>query len=283
VKRALAFVVLAAALSPGCRQAEIVGGKPRPKQVQSIVSLSPGTTDILFKVGMISLVRGKTASCDSSYGLQNAEIVVSGTTPQYDKIVQLQPDLVVYDAKLYSQAETDKLKELGLNTLALDADTVDGLIEFLFEVGKATGAESNASNLADKIYAARTVALAQAPDPRPTVAVVTGGEAFYVAGKDSFIADVVRSSGGEPVAMPGNRFATAGPEQLLKLAPDVVFTTAGDGVKILNDRRLQSLPAVRNKQVYDIDPDTLLRVSTRIETLIEPMSNRLRAAKRGQA
>jgi iron complex transport system substrate-binding protein len=279
--RPSAVLIAALALAGGCQQQEIVGGKPRPYRVESIVSLAPGVTDCIFKVGMASLIRGRTASCELSYGLRDAQVVVRGTTPDYEAIVRLKPSLVVYDATLYSQAETDKLKELGLRTLALDANTVEGLVAFLYELGKATGAESNASNLADKILAARATAQGQAVSPPPKVAVLLPGQGNYAAGTDSFIADVVRSAGGEPVGPPGKAFVPASSEQLVRAAPDVVFVPGKKGQGVLDDPQLKTLPAVRNKQVYEIDENTILRVSTRIETIIEPMSNLLRKARRG--
>lgn len=279
--RAPAVLLAILALLGGCQREEIVGGKPRPNPVTGIVSLAPGVTDCIFKVGMASMIRGRTASCDLSYGLQQAQVVVRGTTPDYEAIVRLQPSLVVYDASLYSKAEIDKLKELGLRTLALDANTVDGLVEFLYELGKATGAESNASNLADKILAAKATAQGQAVTPAPKVTVLLPGQGNYAAGTDSFFADVVRSAGGEPVGPPGKSFVPASSEQLLRAAPDVVFVPGGKGKGVLDDPQLRTLPAVRNRQVYEIDENTIMRVSTRIETIIEPMSNLLRKARRG--
>ncbi|MCC6403918.1 MAG: ABC transporter substrate-binding protein [Fimbriimonadaceae bacterium] len=279
MRRAFVPLLLAVLAIAGCQQQEIVGGKKREGTVNSVVSLAPGVTDILFKVGMVSLIRGRTASCDVNYGIGSAAIVVNGTTPNYEKIVALQPDLVVYDATLYSPAEIEKLKSLGLKTLELKANTVEGLVNFLYEIGKATAAESNASNLADKILSARVNAMSQAQEPRPQVAVLMADGSLYAAGKESFIADVVRSAGGDPVGPEGTTFVQTSPEQLLKLAPDVVFTPNGSGLKLLGNPQLASLPAVKAKQVYEVDDKTLLRVSTRIETLIEPMSIRLREAK----
>lgn len=278
--RSVLAVLAALTLIAGCTPEEVVGGKPRPAPVRSIVSLAPGVSDILFKIGMISLVAGRTASCDASYGLQKVPVVVRGTTPDYEAIVRLKPDLVVYDASLYSQAEVDQLKGLGLRTLALDATTVDGLVDFLYEIGKATGAESTASNLADKILVARETALAQAQGRRPKVAVLLPGNGYLAAGTGSFVADVVRSAGGEPVGPPGKMFVTVSNEQLLRAAPDVVFVPGGKGLAVLQDPQLRMLGAVKNKQVYEVDESTLTRVSTRIETIIEPMSNLLKGAKR---
>ncbi|MGE0000487.1 MAG: ABC transporter substrate-binding protein [Fimbriimonadaceae bacterium] len=279
MRRAIVPLLLGLITLTGCQQEEIVGGKARDGRVESVVSLAPGVTDILFKIGMVSTVRGRTASCDVSYGIGSAAIVVNGTTPNYEKIVALQPDLVVYDGTLYSEAEKEKLKALGLKTAELNASSVEGLVEFLYEIGKATAAESNASNLADKILAARVNAMSQAQSPAPRVAVVMADGSLYAAGKDSFIADVVRSAGGEPVGPAGTTFVRTSPEQLLKLAPDVIFAPNGSGLKLLGNPQLASIPAVKAKQVLEVDDKTLLRVSTRIETLIEPMSIRLREAK----
>ncbi|MCW5937706.1 MAG: ABC transporter substrate-binding protein [Fimbriimonadaceae bacterium] len=270
-------LALLAALLPGCNQSDthLIGGTSNEHRAEKIVSLSPSTTEIIAEARGSIVLAGRTAADNFPPGLEQTPVVVKGVKPDYEKIAQIKPDLIVYDAKLYNQGDIDKLKELGIDLLALDANKIEDVMEFALAFGNKTGSETAMSKQADDIFASKARAEAAAAGkkhPKTLVVTARGSGEWMAAGTKSFQADVVKSSGGELVGPDSNRFETVSIESIVSLAPEVVFT-AGKGAEVLGDPRLGTIPAVRNRRVYEVDPDVLLRASPRTRLLIDSMSN----------
>ncbi|MCB8932788.1 MAG: ABC transporter substrate-binding protein [Fimbriimonadaceae bacterium] len=275
--RSVALVLLACLLfgCPAEDQGKVYGKRfIAPK---NIASLSPGTTEILARWGPFSFLKGRTSSCNWPSFINNVPVVLSSTSPDYESLVAKKFDLVVYDPHLFSEAEIQKIKELGIPTYEWDPKTVAQMIEDLYKLGAATGSETKTSQYADKIYNAEQLAKAQMPDPAPTVALIlpSSGSEHMIAGKNSFQADELKASGGDVVGPDADRFVPLDAEALLGWDPQVLIV-AGDAEVLLKDPRLQSLAAVKSGRVYPINPDAALRRGGRVDQFILAVSGLLR-------
>lgn len=265
----------------------LIGGQEPKNPIRTIVSLSPSTTEIVAAMQLQDKLVGKTSSCDYPLGLNTVPIVVSGTKPDFEKIAGIRPDLIVYDEKLYANTDLSKLKSLlpQAEVMPLNADTVEKLTDYVYQVGGRCGAASFASKLADDIYAAVGNAEAGQATAKPRVAVFTGGGGnYYVAGTESFLADVVKISGGIPVGPTGDVFAPMAIEALVKADPEIIIV-AEKGAQVLADPRLASVSALRVKptpRVYEVEPGVLLRTGPRVKGLIESLSNLVQQAGRAK-
>ena len=251
MRRATGLLLIATILlAGGCGPADqYFGGVRRAKNYGAIVSLSPSTTELLYTTQVVSppRLRGRTAADNyPKVGLEKAEIVAS-VKPDYEKIIALKPDLIAYDSDLYNAADVDKIKSIGADTFVLDATTVDGLIKEIYALGNMVGGETNLSDYVDRIIAAESAATSTV---HPTVAVIMPGEGGHhmIAGTDSFIADVVKSSGGTPVGPKGALYVPLDPELLASLNPQFIITS-GDYSPLVTDSRFKSLKAVRTTRV----------------------------------
>lgn len=278
----LVFVV---GLLCGCSQSPYSDGGTRdPNPIRSIVSLSPGTTELVFQLQLGQILQGRTSSCDYPPGVEKVRIVVSGTKPDFEKIISIHPQLVVYDAKLYANTDMSKLKSIpGIEVMPMDVDTVQQYMDFVLTFGARCGAPTFASEHADQIYSMVENAKAGAQGEAPRVAVLTGsGGAYYAAGKDSFLADVVKVSGGQPIGPEGKIFTPMAMEALVQADPEIILTSES-GAALLKDPRLASVSAVKSKRVFEVEASVLLRTSPRVKTLIENLSNTIQLTKKAKA
>src|SRR4051794_2163873 len=79
---------------------------------QRIISLSPGTTEMLFALGLGKRIVGDTVYCD--YPAEAKKITKIGdSATNIEKVVALKPDLVVADA-IANRAALPKLISLGI-------------------------------------------------------------------------------------------------------------------------------------------------------------------------
>lgn len=260
----------------GCEpQGWMVGGKPH-KGIKRIVSLSPSTTEVLGALLIQDKLAGRTASCDYPPEVGKAPVVVSGTKPDYERIIGLRPDVIVYDASLYSKSDIEKFSVLtDTKIFALDTNTVEGLQKYMLDLGGFCGAASMASKKADEIYAAMENARATDSVNKTRVTIFMGGSGDFCAGTESFLADVVRVSGGQLFGPSGKVFTSYNVESMIKANPEVILT-AGKAADILRDPRFASLAAVKAKptpRVYEVTPSVLLRTSPRVKGLITNLTS----------
>ncbi len=277
-------IALGAILGGGCKQAQTLGGKPRPKKYERVVSLSPSTTEIAAGNG-INLV-GRTSACD--YPQQVTKVpVVGGVKPDYEALAKIKPDLVLYDKELYGEADVRKLGGLGATLFAWDPHTLAEYRERTFELGSLGAVETGLSGYVDRLDRETTTAQGDPPTPRPTVAVILPGTSgrHMIGGTKGLRADCVRVAGGEPVGPGGEIFEALSPEFLVGKDPDVILLAvenppatplpAGAAPppsaarrEFEGDARFAGLKARRLGHVYGIPADVLLRRGARVDALV---------------
>jgi len=290
----LPLLVLAGLAVFGCETApQTRGGQPITEPVRSVVSLSPSSTEILASINYNRILTGRTESDNFPISVSSVPVVAS-VKPNYEKIAAIKPQLVLYDELLYSKDDIKKITDLGAKTFAFNANTVDEFTKQIYRLGALVNSESNASSYVDKILAAKSTAQAQSLSRNPKVAVVLVGDGteHMVVGTKSFLADVIRSAGGEPVGPDSDRFVSLSPESFVASNPEMIVIAypvfsknedlTRDGAikrakKIVNDPRLKSVLAVQKELILPVDEDILTRRGYRVDRLIEEISRRIQA------
>lgn len=256
----------------GCQPSAQFHGKPNPTSYRTIISLSPSTTEIAGTfITDSARLKGRTSACDHPDFVRNIEVVGS-VKPDYEKIAALKPDLILYDKTLYTDSDIEKLKAVApqADLMVLDSSTIARYIDFLYRFAAATGSETQLMDYAEKVIQASGVGKSNPPDPKPKVITLIGGgpnSEYMAAGTKSFLADVVRDGGGEPVGPESDRFEVANVEHLVKWNPDLIFTS-DDPKTILSDPRLKDIGAVKGKAVLQFRGDVLLRAGARVDKLV---------------
>jgi ABC-type Fe3+-hydroxamate transport system substrate-binding protein len=282
----------------GCGDKELdhYGGVQNKAVPASIISLSPSTTEIIARWGPLDKLRGRTTSCNWPTYVKQTPIV-GDVKPNYEAIAMMKPkiDLIIYDDQLYSAHDLAKLKTLGARLRPFGANTLDEFAEQLYKLGSDLGSETKSSEYVDKIMAARARGQADARDPRPKVALLMGD---YLAGTKSLYADMVRASGGEPVGPDSQQWEKLNREAITQWNPDVLLIASDEmferfeseaksdtsraerkdvvlikyvPAEVMRDPRLQSLTAIKKRQVASVRPDVIARRGGRIDVMIEGM------------
>lgn len=273
LKRLLAACLATTALF-GCRPAEEnVGGKDREVFVRSAVSLSPSATEIVPGKAFTIQLLGRTNSCNYPATVSSVEIVMNGVKPNYERIAQLKPDIVIYEKSLFSDQEIRKFEDLKLRTFAIEGDTLDEFEKCLYRLGSVLGAETALGEYVDDIINAQANAAASRPETPVKVAMIMPGERgdHYICGTKSFIADIIRNAGGEPVGPQSNQFEMLSAESMIEWNPEIVFC-AGKHSPFLKDPRFANVAAIKKGYLVPLDPDRALRKGARVPDLIKGVS-----------
>jgi ABC-type Fe3+-hydroxamate transport system substrate-binding protein len=253
----------------GCNQVSKVSIPERKEPIQRVVSLSPSTTELIADTNDSELLAGRTQSCDYPTGLDKVPIVCS-VKPDYEKIAQVKPQVIVYDSSLFAANEVEKLKQIpGAQVFEFKSTDLKTFYDSLARLGAAIGGERRYSEYADKIQKAINTAAALKTNPPAKIAILMGdeGEALYWDGVDSFRSQLLKEIGAEPVGAAGSQFVPANIEALIAANPDSIITT-GKSQAILNDPRLKSIKAVQSGKVFALNPDAVLRAGSRIDKFV---------------
>jgi iron complex transport system substrate-binding protein len=283
MRRALPLlsVLLLLGVLVGCQPQDTrVPLKRRDREFKRVVSLSPGATEILAgSLGTSNLV-GRTESCNYPSYIADKTPVVASVKPDWEKLRGARPDFIVYDATLYSPQDVAKMKEVGASLFGFTAKTLDEYRTQVFELANYVGGSTRASDYLDKVQLEKSAAQGVAPEPLRKVAVIMPGAngQHMILGTDSFLADVVRASGGEPVGPKADRFVPLTPETLVSLNPDAIVVPAKDqsdssgALAVARDPRFRSVNAVKERRIGAVLSDVLLRMGGRVDTCIRGIS-----------
>jgi ABC-type Fe3+-hydroxamate transport system substrate-binding protein len=267
------LALFALSVLAGCTSSSTpIGGKPNKNMVMSWVSLSPSATEVLNATGNLTRMIGRTSSCNYPTPNSNVKVVVNGTTPDFETIKALNPQRVLLEKDLYSDAVIQKLKDLGLQLVILDTDTPETYESTLREIGILSGAESPTSSYLDTVYGAYSTFAASVGNHKIAVLIGEPTTGLMAQGTNTLLANYTKKAGATFVGPESGKFETVSAEQLITWAPTIIITTKNNAAKIAADPKLKAVPAMSKGSLLEVDPDILLRNGGRVDDLLEGLA-----------
>lgn len=230
-----------------------------------IVSLSPGTTEMLFALGLGPRVVGVTNYCNFPPAAQKVAKIGDVTTND-ERVLTLNPDLIVAD-KVANRAAVGRMAGRGKTLFAVGPTTLLEVEQSLRDLGKLTGTERQANVVAAGMERKRkaAAALATHDGKRPKVLIVIGTNPLFVAGRGTFLDDVVTRAGGVNLGANVVGYGAMSPEKVVANPPDIVLGDARVRAALQADPALRTLAAVRANRFFAVsNPDILLRPGPRL-------------------
>ena len=261
-------------------------GAPLPDRVDRIVSLAPNITEILFAIGLGDKIAGVTL--DSDYPADAAEKPKVGTfwQPDIEAVVAARPDLVITLGFQQQKNLAERLRRIGYNSLTVNIEKVSDLFDAIERIGAAAGRQRQANELISRIRTRlQQLANLLGAEAKVRVLWVVQREPLRVAGRDTFINEMIELAGGENAVGPTvHKYPPIGSEQVIACNADVIIESAMGREDIENqrDRALQHwskfkyLPAVTNHRVFVISGDTVSRLGPRLYEGTETIAGCLR-------
>lgn len=127
-----------------------VGEVTIESQPTKIVSLAPATTEDLFAIGVGDKVVGDTEYCNYPEAAQSIEKVGDFSTPNVEKILALDPDLVVSNSNLQDDVRS-QLENAGIKVLVYDPTTVTEVEESIVSLGEVCGVNDKAAEVVNNM------------------------------------------------------------------------------------------------------------------------------------
>jgi len=241
------------------RQAEI------SKNPQRIVSLAPNITEMLFALGLGERIVGVTSYCDYPAEARAKEKVGDVLNPDLERIIALQPDVVIVSTATQLERLAQRLADLRVPVYVVDARRVEDVLHSLKHLGEITGQIERAEKLVFELHARLDrIRHVTRSLPRPRVLIVVQRDPLIVPGREAFLNDLVEKAGGESITADAEQEWTLySLETVIAKAPEVIILPSGEvKTRQLADvlwRELAETPAIRRKRVYTINNDLLMR------------------------
>lgn len=196
---------------------------------QKIVSLTPATTEILFEIGAGDRVVATDDGSDFPAEAAGLPDVASFSSVDVEKVVNLDPDLVVAGGLGFTPADAiTQLRSLKIPVLVVYAASVDGVYGDIELLGTATGTSEAAVEVTTAMRAeigAISEAVAAAGTP-PRVFYEIGYDAttgaIYAPADDSFVAEMVTLAGGDTITTGDPNTYEIALEKLIERDPQVI-------------------------------------------------------------
>ncbi|MDA3845402.1 MAG: ABC transporter substrate-binding protein [Vallitaleaceae bacterium] len=246
------------------------------EQPQSIISMSPELTEILYALGAADKMIGRSSYCN--FPAETADVQDFGTLfdLNIESIVAAAPD-VVFLSSMASEELVNSLLDNELTVIAVDKDSnLQGTYEHFALVGSVIGEEEAAEALTMEVQAqiaAVEEKVAGLEAPTVYYSVYAGDGYDSTATGDTFIHDMIVTAGGNNIAKEGE-FWSYSVETLVEQNPYMMFCGDAEGTKsrIQGLEGYKELTAVIEDRLYEVNADIFSRQGPRIGEAIEVLA-----------
>ncbi|MEC1500296.1 ABC transporter substrate-binding protein [Bacillus sonorensis] len=252
------------------------------KEPKRIVSLMPSNTEIAYALGLGKKVVGVTDFDTYPKEVKDVE-KIGGMEFNTEKIISLNPDLVLAHASAMQSAEEGlkQLRDAGITVVTVnDAASFHDTYQSIDMIGKATGANREAKELVSSMKSDLAEIKEKAQnipekEQKKVFVEVSPAPDIYTTGKGTFMNEMLEAIHAKNAATGQEGWAKMTEESIIKLNPDAIVTTNGaSSVKEIKKRSgWSSVQAVKNNEVYDVDPDLVTRPGPRLIKGVEELAD----------
>ena len=255
-----------------------------PERIERVVSLAPNLTENVFAVGAGDKLVGVTTYCNFPAEAEKINKIGDTQNPSVETIIALKPQLVLVSTASQLETFAAQMERQNIAVFVTAPRSFENVLQNLKQLGDLLGTNEKAEKLIDELKARAANVETRVKNETPVrVFVQISREPLYTIGKDSFITDSIRRAGGISVtADVPESYPKISKETALAAAPEAVILSADDSMGEFNSEPADALkdsPAVKNKRVYKINGDLLVRPSPRMVDGFEAMAQALHPNK----
>lgn len=247
-----------------------------------LVVLDPASIEIIYELGggeqIVGIATLQQSQIEPMEKTSKLASVGTFSHPSIEKIVKLKPTLVILS--LYSIGLKDRLAQLGIETLYVEATELKGLNDNIVALAKILDKKEEGEKLIKRIES-ELKKLGEQPLNKSAIFVFSSNPIMGFA-DNSMVADIFRVIGVKNLTAPSKiQRPILSIESILKADPDMIILgiQATDPEEFIRlNPALKKLSAYKNHQIF-VYPNThtLLRISPTIIERIKAFKQALEA------
>lgn len=250
-------------------------------QYSRVVALANGSAEIIASLGHLEILIGRDIASDV-VSLQSVEVVTSGHQITAEKILSLNPDLVIIDASSGPSSALVAIENSGIRIVKIsEAWNLDDIDRKVNEIAQAIGVVDDGKNLITALQNS-TSAVKQIQRGK-TIAFLylRGGSAIYlIGGKGSGTDSLITAIGGVDAGAQNfdNPFTPLTAEAIATLNPDVFLVMSKGLESVGGVDGLVQLPGIaqtkagKNRAIVAVNDSLLLSFGPRTYSLLVVLS-----------
>lgn len=229
---------------------------------EKVISLAPSITETLHYIDAWEYLIGRTAYAAYPEKVSEVESIGTLREPNIEKIVELNPDLVI--ASTHFKEETlNKLEKVGIQVvMVISQDSFEGVYQNVETLGKIFNKSDEASNVIEEMKAKVESVQAKVKDTSPkTVYYVLGYGEYgdFTATGETFISEMIEMAGGKNIAKDGSGWKYS-LEKIVEKDPELLICDAGNKAGIKEASGYKELTAVKNDKIYELEDKQRIQV-----------------------
>lgn len=249
------------------------------KKPERIISASPSNTEILFGLGLGDKIVGVTSYCDYPSEAKSKAQIGDMFTPNIEKIIELQPDLVINSWSIKDEMKK-QLEEAGIKVITYAPETISQVVDTIEKIGSLTDTDLEAKKIVEGMEKKQNEIMEKVKNvEKPKVFYeIEYSSALWTAGAGSFIDELITLSGGENISKDAKgSYSEYSVEALIEKDPDIyISNTFNDSLKNTSDIKkrpgYENIAAVKNDKIEILDGNILSRPSQRVVEALELMA-----------
>ena len=239
---------------------------------ERVISLSPAATELLYAAGLGDKLIAASEHSDYPPQAKELERVGSFNSINIERIITLQPDLIVVWRSGGQGKALNKLKDLGFTIQNSGAETLEQIAVRIEELSvyaeDPTVGKQNAAAFRQRLSELKK----QYNTSRPTLYFYQiGSNPIYTVTEGHWPSEVFSICGGENIFQHSSvAYPQVNMEQILVRQPDIIFASShADSDTDIWLKWTQLLPAVAKKQIWSLNPDWINRPTPRSLKAVE--------------
>jgi cobalamin transport system substrate-binding protein len=239
-----------------------------------VVTFAPSHTEILFELGLGDRLVGVSGPFDD-YPAEAASVEAvagrSGVEPNIEKVVSLEPDVVL--TAFIGGEWKERLRELEIPVFTTLAASFEDALFDMEVIGNLLGVAEEAHALTTDLRATASAVRDRVEESEPVTCFLDLSDLFTV-GPGSLEFDLMERAGCDPVTSTSDDpYPQWSLEQLVQDDPDVYLVAEGVPVdRVSSQEGIRDLTAVREGRIHEVNADLISRPGPRVAQGIEELA-----------
>jgi iron complex transport system substrate-binding protein len=246
------------------------------KVPETVVSLQPSNTEILFALGVGDKIVGVTQFDNYPEEAQKIERVSDSVNINAERIIELDPD-VVFAYTVGAKESIQPLADAGIPVFVIQsASSFEDVYGDIAQMAEVMGVKEKGEALINEIRAqveAVEEKVKTIDQPKRIYLEISPAPDIYTAGSNTFQHEILQKAGVENIFGDQEGWIKVSEEEVIKRNPDLIATTVhltSDPVAEIKGRQgWQDLDAVQQGEVYQLDEEIMTRPGPRIGQAVE--------------
>jgi iron complex transport system substrate-binding protein len=208
-----------------------------------IISLVPAATGVILALDEGERLVGRT-DYDEQRELEPLPSVGGGLHPSLERLISLEPDLVIRFEGDQDRATPETLDRIGIAHLAVRPDRIQDIRDMVRILATTLDRDGRGEALLRQMeHELDEVRDRVRDEPRPQVVFILGGDPPWLVGPETFLHELLEIAGGDNAMadLGGPLYAPVSVEEIAQREVDVILVMEGARVP----SALQQLPMVR--------------------------------------